>query len=132
VTGVVSVWSAASVVAPAQATTTHGPASVWAVIVAVGVATFCIRLSFIYLFGRIDTVPPGVTRALRYVPAAVLAALVVPAVVSVEPSAVETLTADRFLAGAVAALVAWRTEDVTATIVVGLAALWVFRFVVPV
>ena len=120
------------VLVPAQTTTTYGPASVWAVIVAVGVATFCIRLSFIYLFGRIDTVPPAVTRALRYVPAAVLAALVVPAVVSVEPSAVETLTADRFLAGAVAALVAWRTEDVTATIVVGLVALWVFRFVVPV
>jgi branched-subunit amino acid transport protein len=113
-------------------TTTYGPVSVWAVIVAVGVATFLIRLSFIYLFGRIDTVPPRVTRALRYVPAAVLAALVVPAVVAVEPTVAGTLTADRFLAGTVAAVVAWRTEDVTATIVVGLVALWLFRFVVPV
>lgn len=116
----------------AQTQTTYGPAAVWAAIVAVGVATFCIRLSFIYLFGRIDTVPPAVTRALRYVPAAVLAALVVPSVVTIEPTAAATLTSDRLLAGAVAALVAWRTEDVTATIVVGLAALWVVRFVVPV
>jgi branched-subunit amino acid transport protein len=114
------------------ATTSYGPAAVWGVIVAVGVATFCIRLSFIYLFGRIDRVPPAVTRALRYVPAAVLAALVVPAVVSVEPSLTGTLTADRFLAGAAAAAVAWRTENVTATIVVGLVALWVLRFAVPV
>lgn len=112
--------------------TTYGPTSVWAVIVAVGVCTFGIRLSFIYLFSRIDSVPPRVTQALRYVPAAVLAALVVPAVVSVEPSLTATLTADRFLAGCVAALVAWYTEDVTATIVVGLVALWVVRFVVPV
>ncbi|AUV84063.1 branched-chain amino acid ABC transporter permease [Salinigranum rubrum] len=115
-----------------MAQTTYGPASVWAVIVAVGVCTFGIRLSFIYLFGHVDAVPPRVTQALRYVPAAVLAALVVPAIVSIEPSLGETLTADRFLAGVVAALVAWYTEDVTATILVGLAALWVIRFVVPV
>lgn len=114
------------------AQTSYGPASVWAAIVAVGVATFCIRLSFIYLFGRIDTVPPQVTRALRYVPAAVLAALVVPAIVSIEPSVTETLTADRLLAGIAAAVVAWYTEDVTATIVVGLVALWLLRFAVPV
>ena len=112
--------------------TTYEPAAVWAAIVAVGVVTFGIRLSFIYLFGHIDTVPPRVTQALRYVPAAVLAALVVPAVVSIEPTAVETLTSDRLLAGAAAALVAWYTENVTATIVVGLVALWLVRFAVPV
>jgi branched-subunit amino acid transport protein len=112
--------------------TGYGSWAVWAVIVGVGVATYLVRLSFIYLFGRIDAVPPAVTRALRYVPAAVLAALVVPSVVTVEPTAVGTLTTDRFLAGTAAALVAWRTGDVTATIVVGLVALWVVRFVVPI
>lgn len=114
------------------AQTTYGSVSIWTAIVAVGVATFCIRLSFIYLFGRIDTVPPRVTQALRYVPAAVLAALVVPAIVSIEPSVTETLTADRLLAGGAAAIVAWYTEDVTATILVGLVALWLLRFAVPV
>jgi branched-subunit amino acid transport protein len=117
---------------PVLAATSYGPAAVWTAIVAVGAATYLVRLSFIYLFGRIDEVPPAVTRALRYVPAAVLTAIVVPAVVSVEPTVVGTLTRDRFLAGVVAALVAWYTEDVTATIVVGLVALWVVRFVVPV
>ena len=112
--------------------TAYGPLGVWTAIVAVGVATYLVRLSFIYLFGRIDAVPPAVTRALRYVPAAVLAALVVPSVVSVEPTLVGTFTADRLLAGVAATVVAWRTEDVTATIVVGLVALWLARFVVPV
>lgn len=111
--------------------TTYGPGAVWAVIAVVGIATFLIRLSFIYLFGRIDDVPARVTRALRFVPAAVLAALVVPAVVSVEPTVVGTVTADRLLAAAVAAGVAWRTENVTATILAGLIALWLLRFVVP-
>jgi branched-subunit amino acid transport protein len=119
-------------VTPAALQTTYGPVAVWAAIVAVGVLTFGIRLSFIYLFGYIDTVPPRLTRALRYVPAAVLAALVVPAVISVEATVAATLTADRLLAGAAAAVVAWYTEDVTATIVVGLVALWLVRFVVPV
>jgi branched-subunit amino acid transport protein len=119
-------------VTPGVLQTTYGPVAVWAAIVAVGVATFGIRLSFIYLFGHIETVPPRATQALRYVPAAVLAALVVPAVVSIEPTVAATVTSDRLLAGVVAALVAWYTEDVTATIVVGLVALWLVRFVVPV
>ena len=112
--------------------TTYGPVAVWAAIVAVGVVTFGIRLSFIYLFGHIETVPPRATQALRYVPAAVLAALVVPAVVSIEPTVGATLTGDRLLAGGGAALVAWYTENVTATIVAGLVALWLVRFAVPV
>lgn len=112
--------------------TDYGPLSVWSVIVAVGVATFCIRLSFIYLFGYVDSVPPRVTRALRYVPPAVFAALVAPAVVRIEPTLVATLTADRLLAGLVAFGVAWRTENVVATIASGLLTLWVVRFVVPV
>jgi branched-subunit amino acid transport protein len=67
-------------------------------------------------------VPPRLERALRYVPAAVLAALVVPAVVAADGSPT-LLGNDRLLAGAAAALVAWRTESVLATIVVGMVAL---------
>lgn len=115
---------------PALAQTGYSAGLIWAAIVVVGICTFLIRFSFIYLFGRIDRVPEPVTRALRFVPAAVFAALVVPAVVSIEPTVGGTLTDERLLAGAVAALVAWRTEDVTATIVAGLVALWLFRFVV--
>jgi branched-subunit amino acid transport protein len=104
--------------------------SIWGAIVAIGVVTFLIRVSFIALFGRLDTVPPRVERALRFVPAAVLSALVAPALVTIEPTVVETLTNDRLVAGAVAAAVAWRTENVFATIGIGMLALWTLRFLV--
>ncbi|RCU46836.1 AzlD domain-containing protein [Haloplanus salinus] len=105
-------------------TTTYGPLVVWAVVGVVGVATFAIRYSFVYLFGRIDGVPPWIEEALRFVPAAVLAALVAPAVVDPGPTLAATVLDDRLLAGAVAAAVAWYTENMFATIAVGLLALW--------
>jgi branched-subunit amino acid transport protein len=58
--------------------------------------------------------------------------LAVPATVSIEPSPSETLTAERVLPGGATAPVAWYTEDVTVTTVVGLVALWVIRSAVPV
>jgi len=105
-------------------TTTYGPLAIWAVVLVVGVATFAIRYSFVYLFGRIDGVPPRIEEALRFVPAAVLAALVAPAIVDPGPTLAATVLDDRFLAGAVAAVVAWYTENMFATIAVGLLTLW--------
>jgi branched-subunit amino acid transport protein len=122
--------------------TGYGPVSIWGVVVAVGLATFGIRASFIYLFGRIDTVPTRVKRALRFVPPAVFAALVAPelvvsdgslalAPISVSPSDLSVAVGnERLLAGVVAAAVAWVTEDVFATIVAGMGALWALRFLV--
>jgi branched-subunit amino acid transport protein len=103
---------------------------VWLAIVAIGVVTYAIRLSFIYLFGRIDEVPTRLRRPLRYVPPAVLAALVLPDLLSVGPSVAATLLDERLLAGVVAGAVAWRTENVFATIAAGMGALWLLRFVV--
>ena len=111
-------------------TTGYGSVSIWAVILVVGIATYAIRLSFIYLFGRIDGVPPMLERALRFVPPAVLAALVLPDLLTVRPSLLGTLLDERLLAGAVAGVVAWRTENVLATIAVGMAVLWLLRFAV--
>ncbi|MFB6117124.1 AzlD domain-containing protein [Halosegnis sp.] len=115
---------------------TAADAVIWTVVLLGGLGTFAIRGSFIFLYERL-TLPELVEAALRYVPAAVLAALVVPAVLTVDgvpvaetglapAAAVRTLLAsDRVLAGALAAIVASYTEDVLATIVVGMAALLV-------
>lgn len=108
--------------------TDHGAAGIWLVIGAIALATYAIRLSFIYLFGRIDEVPPRVEHALRFVPPAVLAALTVPAIVTIQPTVPATVLDDRFIAGAVAFVVAWRTENIFATITAGMVALWVVRF----
>ena len=107
-----------------MATSYAGPA-IWGLIVVIGVLTFLIRLSFIGLFGYLDEIPQGVERALRFVPAAVLAALVLPSFLTLGPGG---LAVDRLAAGLVAAGVAWRTEDVFATIGAGMATLWVVRF----
>ena len=111
-------------------TTGYAPATVWAAIAVIGAGTYAIRLSFIYLFGRIDDVPPRVETFLRYVPPAILAALAVPALVTVRPTLGATLLDARLAAGVVGFAVAWRTENVLATIAAGMATLWLLRFVV--
>lgn len=110
--------------------TEWGPLAIWAAIVLIGVATYCLRLSFIYLFGRIDTVPPRLDRLLKFIPPAVLGALVAPAILVVRPTVSATLLDERVIAGLVAGAVAWRTENVFATIVAGMGTLWLFRFVI--
>ncbi|ELZ82760.1 AzlD domain-containing protein [Haloferax larsenii] len=110
--------------------TSYDPLTVWGVIVVAGVLTFGIRASFIYLFGHIDTVPPRVKSALEYVPAAVFAALVFPAVVAPAGDVALSLGNERLVAGVLAALAAWYTERVFVTIAVGMGALWFLRFVV--
>jgi len=52
--------------------------SKWLLFVAIGLGTFLLRFLFIYLFGKI-AIPDWLRRALRFVPAAALAALVFPA-----------------------------------------------------
>lgn len=118
------------VVGTSAGTTAMSDARIWLAIVLIGVATYGFRYSFIHLFGRIDAVPPTVMRVLKYVPPAVLAALVVPDLVTLRPTVAATLLDERLIAGVVAGAVAWRTENVFATIGVGMVTLWILRFVV--
>ncbi len=59
--------------------------SLWLTFLLIGLATTLPRASFILLGGRV-ALPPFVQRALRYAPAAALAAIVVPDVVIVADS----------------------------------------------
>ena len=54
--------------------------ALWGMFLAAGLGTFAMRLSFVELYGRLR-IPSVLSRALLYVPASVLAALVLPAVV---------------------------------------------------
>jgi branched-subunit amino acid transport protein len=91
-----------------------------------GLVTFAIRLSFIALLGRVE-VPPLFTRALRFVPAAVLSAIIFPELV-VRGGAVDLSPSNpRLLAGLVAAGVALRTRSVALTIACGMGALWAIQ-----
>jgi len=93
----------------------------------IGVVTFLIRLSFIGLFGYLDEIPTQIEHALRFVPAAVLAALVLPSFITLDPGA-GGVALDKLAAGLVAAGVAWQTENVLLTIGGGMATLWIVRF----
>jgi branched-subunit amino acid transport protein len=100
--------------------------SIWLLFIALAVGTYALRLSFIYLFGKIE-IPDWLRRALRFVPASVLAALVFPALTY--PNGTLDLSPGnvRFLAGLGGALVAWKTKNVLWTIVVGMALFWVLQ-----
>ena len=95
--------------------------SVWSAVVAAGVGTYALRASFLFLFERVGDVPARVETALGMVPAAVLAALVVPAVLAPEGT-IAVFANDRLLAGLLAGVVAWYTGSILATILVGLLA----------
>ncbi len=103
--------------------------NLWLVVVAAAVGTYLLRVSFVGLFGRLDDVPPRAKRVLSFVPPAVLAALVLPELVLSDGALAVSLGNDRLLAGVVAAVVAWRTEDMLATVGVGMAALYALSLV---
>jgi branched-subunit amino acid transport protein len=91
-----------------------------------GLLTFATRLSFIALLGRVET-PDLLRRALRYVPPAVLSAIILPELLVRHGAVDPSFHNPRLLAGLAAAAVALRTRNVLLTIAVGMAALWALQ-----
>jgi branched-subunit amino acid transport protein len=102
--------------------------SLWLVILLTGVLTFGTRLSFILLIERLK-LPGWFQRSLRYIPLAVLSAIILPELASRNSALDLSLRNPQFFAGALAVLVAWRTRNVLLTIIVGLASLLLFQAV---
>ncbi len=100
---------------------------IWFVILAAGVITYLIRLSFIIALDRLRF-PDWFTRGLRYVPPAVLSAIIVPELANWNGQAVNlSWNNPQILAGIAAVLVAWRTRNVLLTLTVGLICFLVFQ-----
>ena len=91
-----------------------------------GAVALALRLSFIALLGRME-IPLFLGRALRFVPAAVLTAVVIPLLFYENGILVVSLGNERLLAGLVAALIAWRTRSVLFTLGGGMATLWALQ-----
>ena len=100
--------------------------TLWLTIVGTGAVTFTLRLSFIALAGRME-IPLLLGRALRFVPAAVLTAVVIPLLFYTNGALEVSLGNERLLAGVVAALIAWRTRSVLFTLGGGMAMLWTLQ-----
>ncbi len=91
--------------------------------------TFGIRYSMFLLAGRYEF-PAGVVNALRFVPPAVLTAIIVPAVLIPTGDSIDLSWGNAYLAGALVAMaVSWFSKNLLLTIVVGMAAFWGWQWV---
>jgi branched-subunit amino acid transport protein len=91
--------------------------------------TFVVRYAF-YALGDRVAFPPLVQRALRYVPAAVLTAIVMPMVLLPDGAHWQLDWHNAWLVGALAtALIAWRFNHLLAAIGGGMAVFFIYRWI---
>lgn len=95
-------------------------------IVGMGLITFALRLSLFLLPERVN-LPPWLLQSLRYVPAAVLSAIILPEMLMSNGMLDVSLSNDRLLAGIVAIVVAWRVRNVFVVVAAGMIILWLLQ-----
>lgn len=100
---------------------------IWLVFILGGLGTYLIRASFI-TFGADLELPSWFRRALKYVAPAVFAAIVLPAVLGDNGVAGVARPDARLLAATVAAVVAYRTRNVTWVLAIGMGTLWLLQW----
>ena len=84
------------------------------------------RYGVLALLGKVE-LPKPVFRALKFVPPAVLSAIILPAMLFKDDQLYLSPQNSFLVAGIVAGLVAWRTRNLLLTIVIGMLALWGWR-----
>ena len=96
---------------------------------AMALVTFLIRYLLLPLSGRVE-LSGGLRRALRYVPPAVLTAIVVPFALFPDGQNLQFSLANPYLVGAGATLaIGWLSRHLLLTIVGGMACFWAWRAV---
>ncbi len=100
--------------------------TLWVVVLIAGLLTFGTRLSFILLLHRIQ-MPGWFMRGLRFVPMAVLSAIILPQLATRNSTVDLSFHNPQLFAGAIAILVAWRTKNVLLTILAGMGALLLLK-----
>lgn len=102
--------------------------NIWLIIIGMGIITYAIRVTPILLLERME-IRGTLRQALRFVPAAVLSAIIFPELFMPGGELDVSLGNERLLAGLLAAIVAWRTKNILFTIAAGMAALWILQTV---
>ncbi len=97
-------------------------------IVGMGLITYAIRVSLFMLPPGV-ALPPWLLRSLRYVPAAVLSAIIAPELALPGGALDLTVGNERLVAGLLAILIAWRTRNVLLTVAIGMVALWLLQLI---
>jgi branched-subunit amino acid transport protein len=98
-------------------------------IAGMALVTFGVRYPVLAIFGRIN-MPERVQRALRFVPPAVLTAIIIPEMFIRDGDFALTYTNAYLMAGLVSGVMAWRTKNLLLTIVVGMTFFLLWRAVV--
>jgi branched-subunit amino acid transport protein len=101
--------------------------TLWLTIIGMGLITYVLRLGPLVLLERFP-LNDGLRQALRFVPAAVLSAIILPEVVQPAGFLDLSLGNERLLAGLVAIVVAWYTRNVLWTIGIGMATVWLVQY----
>jgi branched-subunit amino acid transport protein len=93
--------------------------------------TFGVRYPVLALVSRVK-LPAIVEQSLKYVPPAVLMAIIAPAVFIPDGNSIDIEISNAPLfASLIAALVAWRTKNLLLTILIGMGMLWLWRWLIP-
>lgn len=98
----------------------------WLLLLGMGLIAFALRYYPIVLLERFKQ-PPLLQQALRYVPAATLAGLVLPALLTHEGHWAVSPLNPRLIAGIVALVLAWRFKNALLTLVGGMGVLWALQ-----
>ena len=102
---------------------------VWLTIIAAGILTFLTRLSFFAILHRWQ--PPDVLRrGLRFVPPAVLSAIIFPELFLHNGGLDVSLSNFRMIAGLAAVVVGWRTRNIFLTIAAGMGVLYLLQWLI--
>lgn len=100
-------------------------------IIGMGLVTFGIRVALFLLPQRVE-LSPWLLQLLRYVPAAVLSAIIFPELFILPGGTLDiSLGNERLMAGIAAAIVAWRTRNVLLTVACGMLVLWFLQAFSP-
>ncbi len=100
--------------------------TLWLTLLGMGLVTYAIRAVPLLALDR-RPMPPRLRQALRFVPPAVLSAIVFPEMLWPGGRFDLSLANDRLLAGLLAIAVAWFSKNVLLTIGLGLLTLWLLQ-----
>jgi branched-subunit amino acid transport protein len=89
--------------------------------------TFGVRYPVLALVGKIP-LPDPIFKALKFVPPAVLAAIIMPALILPNGNPDITFTNPPLIAGIFSGIIAWRTKNLLLTIVLGMLFFWLWRW----
>ena len=99
-------------------------------ILGMSLVTFGVRYPVLVLV-RVIRLPELVTQGLKYVPPAILSAIIIPTVLIPGGDGIDLdLSNAPLFASLVATLIAWRTKNLLLTIITGMAVLWVWKWLI--